>query len=116
MSESEIEQPVIEDAPAAEASPAEESAEAGALPDIEPEQLGLLDRPEAAESEEARLKAVLEAVVYVTDEPLTSLQIAQALGQLLNQLIRSTSSADADPCGHREWPCDTRHSAGARPH
>ncbi|MFB3827392.1 MAG: SMC-Scp complex subunit ScpB [Bryobacteraceae bacterium] len=44
--------------------------------------------------EDAQLKAVLEAIVYVTDEPLTLAQIAGALGEpqdrvdrLLNELI-----------------------------
>lgn len=35
----------------------------------------------ALSTEEARLKAVLEAIVYVTDEPLTLAQIAEALAQ-----------------------------------
>jgi segregation and condensation protein B len=44
-----------------------------------PEQMGLLDRPEAGDSETARVKAILEAIVYVTDEPLSAAQIAQGL-------------------------------------
>ncbi|MCW5981856.1 MAG: SMC-Scp complex subunit ScpB [Bryobacteraceae bacterium] len=35
----------------------------------------------AGEAEDARLKAIIEAVVYITDEPLTSRQIAEALDQ-----------------------------------
>jgi segregation and condensation protein B len=35
----------------------------------------------ALSTEEARLKAVLEAIVYVTDEPLTLAQITEALAQ-----------------------------------
>ena len=46
----------------------------------------LLAQPEAPSvaalsTEEARLKAVLEAIVYVTDEPLTLAQITEALAQ-----------------------------------
>jgi segregation and condensation protein B len=43
----------------------------------------LLPEPEAAPSpaSDAQMKAVLEAIVYVTEEPLTKAQIASALGQ-----------------------------------
>jgi segregation and condensation protein B len=48
----------------------------------------------ASESENAQLKAILEAVVYITDEPLTAQQMAAALQQpidkikgLLDQLV-----------------------------
>src|SRR5436190_15241682 len=45
----------------------------------------LLARPagEAAtlSSDDAQLKAVLEAIVYVTDEPLSAIQIAEAVGE-----------------------------------
>jgi segregation and condensation protein B len=37
-------------------------------------------------SEEARKLAVLEAIVYVTDEPLTAVQIAGALGQPVEEV------------------------------
>lgn len=62
---------------------------------VSPEQLpfGSVEEPKEAESEATRL-AVLEAIVYVTDEPLTLVQIAKALGQpesavkpLLDQLV-----------------------------
>jgi segregation and condensation protein B len=45
------------------------------------EQLGLEDKDEAGETEQHRLRALLEAVVYVTDEPLSAKQIAEAIGQ-----------------------------------
>jgi len=45
------------------------------------EQLGLEEKAQAGESEQSRMRALLEAVVYVTDEPLSSKQIAEALGQ-----------------------------------
>lgn len=39
------------------------------------------DQPSADEAARARLKAVIEGVIYVTEEPLTLVQIANALGQ-----------------------------------
>ena len=42
------------------------------------------DRPFAGE--DAQLKAVLEAVVYVTDEPLSAQQIAAAIGQPIDKV------------------------------
>jgi segregation and condensation protein B len=44
------------------------------------------DRPYAAD--DAQLKAILEAIVYVTDEPLSAQQIAAALGQPLDKIKR----------------------------
>ena len=39
--------------------------------------------------EDAQLQAILEAIVYVTDEPLTAQQIAAALGQPLDKIKRA---------------------------
>jgi len=44
--------------------------------------------PTAVETEEARRLAVLEAIVYVTDEPLTAQQIASALEQPIAEVQR----------------------------
>src|SRR5438045_379406 len=44
------------------------------------------DRP--SDSEDAQLKAMLEAVVYVTDEPLSAQQIAAALGSPIDRIKR----------------------------
>jgi segregation and condensation protein B len=44
------------------------------------------ERPSAPE--EAQLKAILEAIVYVTDEPLSAQQIAAALGHPLDKVKR----------------------------
>jgi len=44
------------------------------------------ERPSAGE--EAELKAILEAIVYVTDEPLSAQQIAAALGHPLDKVKR----------------------------
>jgi segregation and condensation protein B len=39
-------------------------------------------------SEDAQLLAILEAIVYITDEPLTAQQIAAAIGQPLDKIKR----------------------------
>src|SRR5687767_7166641 len=44
--------------------------------------------PTANEAEELRMLAVLEAIVYVTDEPLTAQQIAAGLNQPLPDVRR----------------------------
>jgi len=44
------------------------------------------ERPAA--SEDAQLKAILEAIVYITDEPLSAQQIAAALGHPLDKIKR----------------------------
>src|SRR5215813_13884126 len=44
------------------------------------------ERPSGGE--EAELKAILEAIVYVTDEPLSAQQMAAALGQPLDKVKR----------------------------
>jgi segregation and condensation protein B len=45
-------------------------------------------RSEEARTEEATIKAILEAIVYVTDEPLSAQQIAAALGHPLDKVKR----------------------------
>ena len=42
----------------------------------------------AVENDDARIKAILEAIVYVTDEPLSAQQIAAALGHPLDKVKR----------------------------
>ena len=59
--------------------------EAGPVGTISPEHMGVESRSDV-ETEEARFQAVLEAVVYITDEPLSSKQIAEALGQPLERV------------------------------
>ena len=46
--------------------------------------------------EDAQLQAILEAIVYVTDEPLTAQQIAAALGQPLDKIKRALDALVAD--------------------
>ncbi len=46
--------------------------------------------------EDAQLQAILEAIVYVTDEPLTAQQIAAALGQPLDKIKRALDALVAE--------------------
>jgi segregation and condensation protein B len=74
-----------------------ESYEMAAPPPVEeaqPEQLVIEAEAPAQDTTEDHIKAMLEAVVYITDEPLTAAQIAAALGEdpkrietLLEQLV-----------------------------
>lgn len=85
---------IAEEPVAAEAQPAEapvdqsaetpESASAAAVDQLMLESIE--ERP--AESPEAQHLAILEAIVYVTDEPLSAQQIATALGQPLDYVKR----------------------------
>jgi segregation and condensation protein B len=80
---------------AGEAAPERETVEALDL-------LGVTEQPaNFEESERAELKAVLEAVVYVLNEPMPAAQIAQALDRdselverVLRELVEETSRAD----------------------
>jgi segregation and condensation protein B len=60
------------------------------------EEMGLEDKPADTESERYRLRAMIEAAVYVSEEPLTIQQLTQALSQpkdvvegLLNELLEA---------------------------
>jgi segregation and condensation protein B len=52
------------------------------------------ERPEG--DDDARLKAILEAIVYVTDEPLSAQQMAAALAQPLDKVKRLLDGLVAD--------------------
>lgn len=52
------------------------------------DQLLIPDQPAAVDSSATRLKAIVEAVVYVTDEPLTAAQIATALQEPVETVSR----------------------------
>jgi segregation and condensation protein B len=56
------------------------------------------ERPAVSQeaSEDAQLKAILEAVVYVTDEPLSAQQMAAALGSPLDKVKRLLDELVAD--------------------
>lgn len=61
------------------------------------EQLLIGDAPQpATDTDEARLKAVVEAVVYITDEPLSASQIATALEQPVEKVTRILEDLTAE--------------------
>src|SRR5947207_4653030 len=66
----------------------------------------LLDQPAgetaALSSDDAQLKAVLEAIVYVTEEPLSAIQIADAVGEPRERVekLLETLVAEFDLPGH----------------
>ena len=64
------------------------------------EQLGLEDVTPAPDPDEARKLAVLEAIVYVTDEPLTAVQTAGAMAEAvaLRPLRVGAIQADQNRC------------------
>jgi len=73
---------------------AETEAEAPANGEVSADELLVQRQEEPADTEARRLKAILEAIVYITDEPLTLRQIAEALGEpadrirpLLDELV-----------------------------
>src|ERR1051325_192273 len=74
------EAPSVEAQPGPE-SPAEATAEVPAAEMDAEELLGAdaTDKPSAADAEEANLRALIEAAIYITEEPLTAEQIATAL-------------------------------------
>lgn len=85
---------------AAAAVPAAEDSAAEAPEPLTPEELlgAAGPAPAPMDAERARLKAVLEAIVYVLNEPMPASQIAQALGRpveevepLLRELAEDTS-------------------------
>jgi len=70
--------------PESEPAPADESATdetAAGEPEAEEEESGEEEEPVAMEFNDVELKAILQAVIYITDEPLEAKQIALALQQ-----------------------------------
>src|SRR6185503_13201447 len=55
-----------------------------------------VEKVEPSPADEAKIKAVLEAIIYVTEEPLTVAQIAGALGAPQDQVIRLLSELAAE--------------------
>jgi segregation and condensation protein B len=72
-------QPVENQAPAETVAPEEVSTEAVSSELMA--QLGIEEHQGGAETEDERIRALVEAAVYITDEPLLAAQIAGALGQ-----------------------------------
>src|SRR5713101_3512114 len=63
------------------------------LPEVEP-------APEPPSADETKIKAVLEAIIYVTEEPLTKAQIAGALGappELVDKLLAELAAEYEKP-------------------
>jgi segregation and condensation protein B len=94
-------EPTVESAPESQPQ-AESQAEALSVDELMASRDEALAEPAPASQEDAQLKAVLEAIVYVAEEPLTLAQISTALQQpaerikaLLDQLI-----AEFDTPGH----------------
>ena len=52
--------------------------------------------PEPSPADETKIKAVLEAIIYVTEEPLTQAQIASALGLSVQQVDKLLSELAAE--------------------
>jgi segregation and condensation protein B len=81
-----------------EAAAAAESADHGretASPTKAEDAAQLAEEPPQAR-DDAQVKAILEAVVYVTDEPLSAQQIAAALGQPLDKVKRALDELVAE--------------------
>ncbi len=108
--ESQAEEAQTEEAQAAEVAPGEEAPELeipSATGEPNPPDTEPLDAEEYAitiesvDTERARIKAIIEAVIYITDEPLSTQQIAGALNQpiatingILDELTADYSAAD----------------------
>lgn len=71
----------------------------------------LADETVFADSERAELKAVIEAVVYITDEPLTPQQIAGAIGRPLD-LVKDLLEELAEDCALPHRGVTVRQVAG----
>jgi len=54
--------------------------------EVSVEQLGLPEETAPKETEDSRLRAIIEAAIYITDEPLLPKQIADALGQPVDRV------------------------------
>jgi segregation and condensation protein B len=77
--------------PAVEETPAQEE-----FSEEVREQLFIVEDASAGETADAKLRAVLEAVIYVTDEPLTLAQITSALQQPVEVIRRLLDELTAD--------------------
>src|SRR5580704_11495845 len=73
-----------------EATAAAEQAQAADNDETKVDQILLVDQAGVDETkiDDGRIKAILEAIVYVTDEPLSAQQMAAALGHPLDKVKR----------------------------
>src|SRR5712692_4556661 len=74
-------------------------------------QLPIQEEPRAGDSDSARIKAIIEAVVYLTDEPLSAEQIAAALEQPADQVAKLLEELAAE-YGKPEHGLTIREVAG----
>lgn len=81
--------PIVEEAPVEEASEQEASVE-----DVISQEY-VVDAP-AGPDEDAHLKAIIEAAIYITDEPLTPAQISAAIGQPSDRINRLLDELTAE--------------------
>jgi segregation and condensation protein B len=69
--------------------PSAGDAEASAVEEVAADELlAVVEPPQPGFSEDSQLKALLEAIVYITEEPLTLAQIAAALAQPRERVAR----------------------------
>jgi segregation and condensation protein B len=61
-----------------------------------PEELLFAQEQPAVDMHGADLRAIIEAVIYVTDEPLSAAQIAAAVGQPVEQILRMLDELAAE--------------------
>ncbi|MGE5644967.1 MAG: SMC-Scp complex subunit ScpB [Acidobacteriota bacterium] len=97
-------EPAVEDAPASPAEP-EPSDEAGTPAPAEPADAIEAGQEPAADQgvrpavDETALKAVIEAIVYVAEEPVTAAQVANSVGhaeELVKRLLDELAASFAD--------------------
>ena len=74
----------------------EAEAEAPAPEEVSSEQLFVETQPSPEESASSHVRAMIEAVVYITDEPLTAAQIAAALEQPVTVVAKLLEELAAD--------------------
>jgi len=74
----------------------EAEGEAPAPEEVSSEQLFLNAQASPEESANSHLRAMIEAVVYITDEPLTAAQIAAALEQPVNVVAKLLEELTAE--------------------
>ena len=84
--------PPLDPEPAAEAATEEAATEEATAEELFPEELAA----EPFTMEDAKLKAVLEAIIYVTDEPLSLDQICTAIEQPRDRVIELLEQLSAD--------------------
>lgn len=75
------------------------------------QQLYIVEAPDTAESADSKLKAVLEAAIYVTEEPLSLAQISAALQQPIDVVKKVIAELTAD-YAHEDRGLTIRELAG----